>query len=199
MKSISSCVARSLKPPSRGSPAATLRCAPNDRDRTPVRDAAQKRGPPPSSPPSSTPPAGIACTRRCISPRPPGCAAARSPGCGGATGTLACISCRSAVPAKHSLDGPRSSPPRPAPVDAASNSTPTPKTSSTDGAIVNAAMGTALERATRCSPTPAENRCTRNRSASCSPGSSSVRDYLTSGFTTCSTPTPACSSPPASR
>ena len=72
---------------------------------------------------------------------------------GRATGTRTCTICRSAVPVRHWPGGPLSSPPRHAPADPASNSTPTPNTSSNPGAIANATTGAASERATRCSPT----------------------------------------------
>ena len=97
--------------------------------------------------------------------------------------------CRSAVPVKRSPDVRPSSPPRRAPVDAASKWTPTPNTSSTAGAIANVKTGIALGRATRCSPTLTSSRYTRSRSANCSPGSLRVRDCLTSGST--NTPTHA--------
>ena len=91
--------------------------------------------------------------------------AARSPGCGGVTETQACTICRSA--ARQALTGcPPSSPTRHAPVDAASNSTPTPSTSLNAGAIVNATTDTPRLRATRCSPTLVASRYTRSRSAS---------------------------------
>ena len=90
-----------------------------------------------------------------------------------------------------------SSPPRHAPADAASNWTPTPNTSSNDGATANATTGTASGRATRCSPTLTAMHCILNRSASCSPGSSCVPVCLTSDSMIYAIPTPACLSPPA--
>ena len=76
-----------------------------------------------------------------------------------------------------------------APVDAASNWTPTPNGSSKPGAIANVKTGIALGRTTQCSPAPPASRYTRSRSANCLPGSSRVRDCLTSGST--NTPTHA--------
>ena len=151
----------------------TSRCAHSDRDRIPVRAAARRHRPPTNSPPSWTPLTGIACTRRCISPLPPGCAAARSPDCAGATGTPACTNCRSAAPVRHWPGDP----PRYAPVDAASNSTSTPSTSSNAGATANATTDTTSERKIRCSPTPAANHYTRSRSVS-RQGSHPIRSHL---------------------